>query len=120
MQNVNNILKELVKEEAIVTTCISSLSQKVSRRNFSHLCTLNTLSTESKRNHRKVVTTIGRKLKEFEKRRRKKVNEEVKDKRTNQDLGRKRNTKIKRKRERDRNHNPPKAQVIVISIDLID
>mgnify|MGYP003427722241 CR=1 FL=1 len=56
----------------------------------------------------------------IEKRRRKKVNEEVKDKRTNQDLGRKRNTKIKRKRERDRNHNPPKAQVIVISIDLID
>jgi hypothetical protein len=118
MQNANNILKALVKEEVIATTCISSLSPKVSRKSFLPECTFNILSIVSKRNHRRVAMMTGRKHKEFVKKRKKKVKGEDRDRKSNLDLGRKRNIKIKRKRERERNHNLLKVLVIV-NIDLI-
>lgn len=61
---------------------------------------------------------IGKKLKEFVKKRKKRVKGEDRDRKSNLDLGRKRNIKIKRKKERDPNHNLLKVLAIV-NIDLI-
>lgn len=92
---------EVVKEEDIVIICILNLYLKLLKNNFFLICIQNILNIMKKEKLNKVVTMIGEKPKDLEKK------EKIRNlKKTALVLETKRNIKIKieKKEEEDHNH----------------